>query len=249
MKKFLWLLYGILNYLLFWVTLLALIVFIGNLGFPWGIDAAPRMATGPALLIDLLLVAQFGLQHSLMARKWYKDRVSRIIPRPLIRSTYTGIASLSVLLLIYFWQPLGGRVWVVEQEAWAVFLFSLFFLGWTLSLSASFMINHFDLLGLRQIYLYVCNRPYTALDFVKPSFYKYIRHPLYSGYLIAFWATPVMTVSHLVFSLTLSIYVFIGIGFEEKDLIADFGERYLRYKKRTPAILPVPKLWMFRRRN
>ena len=241
MKKTLFLLYGALSYLLFFGTFLYSFGFVGNLFVPKSIDGAPQVSLLNAILINGGLLLLFALQHSIMARPAFKKWWTKIIPEPIERSTYVLISSLCLMLLVWQWQPMGGFIWVVKSAPGEALLIVLFVIGWLIVLLSTFMINHFDLFGLRQVWFYFTGKKYEPLRFRVPYFYKYVRHPLYFGWLIAFWATPVMSAAHLLFALLTTGYIFTAIIFEERDLVNDFGNRYSEYKKKVPMILPVGK--------
>ncbi|MCA1614586.1 MAG: isoprenylcysteine carboxylmethyltransferase family protein, partial [Acidobacteria bacterium] len=192
--------YGTLSYLIFLGTFLYALGFVGNFGVPRTLDGVADGPLGVAFAIDVALLALFAVQHSVMARKWFKDWWTRVVPRPLERSTYVLFSSLALLLLFWQWRPLGGVVWSVENPGGRLVLWTLFAFGWGLVLVSTFLINHFDLFGLRQVWLYLLGRPYTALNFGAPGPYRLVRHPLYVGWLFAFWMTPTMTLAHLLFS-------------------------------------------------
>jgi protein-S-isoprenylcysteine O-methyltransferase Ste14 len=174
-----------------------------------------------------------------MARPWFKRAWTRLVPKPAERSTYVLLSSLALLLLFWQWQPIGGVVWTVEQPVMQMVIYGLYAIGWLLVLSSTFLINHFDLFGLRQVFLYLIGRPYTQLKFGTPILYRHVRHPLYLGWLFAFWSTPTMTVAHLVFAIATTAYIFVAIQLEEKDLMDTFGDDYRRYKKTVPMIIPI----------
>ena len=242
MKRAFIFLYGVIVYLITLVTITYLIGFVGNLVVPVSLDGPLTRPFGEALLINFGLILLFVVQHTIMARRSFKDWWAKNLPKALERSTYVLASCICLLLLYRYWEPLGGVVWEVRDETATIILYSLFFLGWTIMFTATFLINHWDLFGLRQVYLHLVHRPHTMLDLKKPFLYKRVRHPLYLGFLIAFWATPVMTYTHLFFSLAMTLYILMGIFFEEKDLVQDFGERYIDYRRRVPMLLPF-RLW------
>ncbi|MCG3200644.1 MAG: hypothetical protein NFCOHLIN_00504 [Gammaproteobacteria bacterium] len=237
MRKTALLLYGVASYVVFLATFLYLIGFIGNLWVPKSIDAVPTMGLAPALAIDLALLALFAVQHSVMARGFFKRWLTRHIPEAAERSTYVLASSLVLILLVVFWQPLGGLIWHVSSPALTAALYSLFGVGWLLVLVSTSLISHFDLFGLRQVWLAVRGRSYTPLAFATPWLYRYVRHPLYAGFLIAIWATPTMTVTHLVFALMASAYIVIGTMLEERDLRGVHTE-YEAYARAVPRFVP-----------
>jgi methanethiol S-methyltransferase len=238
-KRIVTFIYGVISYLLFLGTFLYAIGFIGNLVVPKSIDSGRTGSLGQALLIDAALLTLFAVQHSLMARPWFKRAWTQVVPKPAERSTYVLLSSLALLLLFWQWQPIGGVVWTVENRVIQMVIYGLYAVGWLLVLSSTFLINHFDLFGLRQVFLFLIGRPYTQLKFGTPMFYRHIRHPLYLGWLFAFWSTPTMTVAHLVFAIATTAYIFVAIQLEEKDLEGAFGDDYRRYKKTVPMIIPI----------
>ena len=231
--------YGVISYLIFFGTFLYAIGFIGNLIVPKSIDSGRTGPLSEALLIDAGLLMLFALQHSVMARPWFKRAWTRFVPQPAERSTYVLLSSLALLLMFWQWRPIGVEIWHVEQPVIRIVLYGIFATGWLLVLAATFLINHFDLFGLRHVFLYLLGRPYTQLKFGTPILYRHVRHPLYLGWLFAFWGTPTMTVAHLVFAIATTAYIFVAIQLEEKDLVEAYGDQYRRYKQTVPMIIPI----------
>jgi protein-S-isoprenylcysteine O-methyltransferase Ste14 len=241
LKRILFFAYGSLSYLIFLGTFLYAVCFIGNFGVPRTLDGAASGHLGVAFAIDVGLLALFAVQHSVMARKWFKEWWTRIVPKPLERSTYVLFSSLALILLFWQWRPLGGVVWSIEDPAGRFVLRALFAFGWGLVLASTFLINHFDLFGLRQVWLHLRGRPYTILTFATPGPYRLVRHPLYVGWLFAFWMTPTMTLAHLLFSAATTAYILLAIRFEERDLIREHGEAYEEYRRSVPMLVPFTR--------
>ena len=237
MKRFLVLLYGVICYAVFFATFLYAIGFIGNFLVPRSIDSAPMTSLGVALAVDIALLALFALQHSVMARPAFKRWWTRIVPVAMERSTYTLLSSLALILLFWQWRPIGAVVWTVDSETGRALLYAGFAFGWLLLLVSTFLINHFDLFGLRQVWLYFRGRPYAEIPFRTPALYKFVRHPLYVGWLFTFWCAPTMTAAHLLFAVLTTAYILIGIQFEERDLTHAFPG-YAAYRKRVPMLIP-----------
>ena len=233
-------LYGVACYGVFLATFLYAIGFIGNFGVPRTLDGAPIGSVGASLAIDLVLLGLFAIQHSVMARPAFKRLWTRIIPPSAERSTYVLASSLALIALFAFWQPLGGEVWFAADAALRVAIWTCYAIGWAIVLIATFLINHFDLFGLRQVWMQLIGKPYTHLKFRTPGPYRYVRHPLYVGWLMVFWSTPTMTLSHLLFALATTGYILIAIRFEERDLI-DAHPEYRAYREEVPMIVPFTR--------
>jgi protein-S-isoprenylcysteine O-methyltransferase Ste14 len=241
MKRSLVLLYGIVSYAVFFGVYLYAIGFVGNILVPRSMDSAATGDFAAALAIDLALLLVFALQHSVMARPAFKRWWTRIVPEPAERSTYVLASSLALIVLFAFWRPLGGVVWSITSPVPAFLLYVAFAFGWLLLLVSTFCINHFDLFGLRQVWLYFVGKPYTALEFRTPGPYRFVRHPIYVGWLFAFWATPTMTLTHFVFALATTAYILIAIRFEEHDLVGEFGDTYREYRRKVPGLVPFTR--------
>lgn len=241
MARILCLPFAAVTYALFFATFLYLIAFVGNL--PWvpvtvdrGGDVGP---VGVAIIVNLALIALFGLQHSVMARSGFKRAWTRIVPKPLERSVYVLAASLALILLFLLWRPIPAPVWSVEAPAAAAVLWALFGLGWLVVLVSTFLISHFELFGLSQAWAHARGAGGVAAPtFRTPFFYRHVRHPIYSGFFLAFWATPQMSAGHLLLALGVSVYMLIGIAYEERDLVSTFGEDYRSYRERTGMLAP-----------
>jgi protein-S-isoprenylcysteine O-methyltransferase Ste14 len=237
LKRTLILLYGVACYAVFFATFLYAIGFIGNLWVPKAMDSAPTAPFATALLIDLGLLTLFAVQHSVMARPAFKRVWTRVIPASAERSTYTLLSSVALILLFWRWSPLGGVVWNVEDTTARAVLYSVYAFGWALLLYTTLLLNHFDLFGLRQVWLQFRGRPYTHLPFRTPTVYRWVRHPLYVAWLLTFWATPTMTVTHLLFAVMTTAYILLAIRWEERDLVAALPE-YEDYRRRVPMLVP-----------
>lgn len=239
MKRTFVLLYGVTCYLIFLSTFLYAIGFIGNIYVPKSIDSTPTDPMGKALTINLVLLAIFALQHSVMARPAFKRWWTQYVPKPMERSTYVLFTCFAMILMFWQWRPMGGTIWTIEHPFFVLLMYTLFAMGWLIVLVTTFLINHFDLFGLRQVYLYFRGIPYTPLRFVTPGPYRFVRHPLYVGWFLSFWATPTMTAAHLVFALMTTLYIVIAVRYEERDLIAAHGLHYIKYRNSVPKFFPA----------
>ncbi len=230
--------YGIVCYAVFLLVFLYGIGFIGGFVTPTSLDAVPTRPILAAIAIDFALLAVFALQHSGMARPAFKEWWTRFVPVAAERSTYVLLSSLALAALYGVWEPIGGEIWKVTAGGWYNVVVGVYLFGWALLLYTTFLIDHFDLFGLKQVWRQFIGAPYRAPQFHTPSLYKLVRHPLYIGWLIIFWAAPVMTVAHLIFAVGTTAYILIAIRFEEHDLEAALGPEYTAYRKRTPMLLP-----------
>lgn len=234
------LMYGIFAYVVFLGSFLYAIGFAGNSVVPKGVDSGVPGPLLGSLAVDLLLLAAFAVQHSVMARQGFKAWWTRMVPKPVERSTYVLVSSLLLVLLYWQWRPLTAVLWNVTGPA-ALLLNGLFWLGWGVVLLSTFMVDHFDLFGLRQVVLYWQGKPYTPVPFKKVGFYRVVRHPIMLGFIIGFWAAPRMTAGHLLFAVMTTAYILIGIAFEERDLRRFHHKDYEIYRKEIPALIPLPK--------
>jgi methanethiol S-methyltransferase len=233
--------YGLTAYLLFVVVFLYAVGFVADWLVPKSVDTGEPGELIPALLINAALLAVFAIQHSVMARPGFKAWWTQFVSPSIERSTYVLLSDLALALLFWQWQPLPDVIWHVDNDAGAIALYALSALGWLMALASTFAISHFDLFGLRQVYLYLRDERYRQVDFRLVGLYKLVRHPLMLGFLIAFWATPHMTLGHLMFAVATTLYILIALQFEERDLLKHFGGKYRAYKDRVPMLFPLPR--------
>jgi len=232
-------LYGIVCYAIFFLAFLYLIGFLSNLLVPRSVDVGATAATLTALTINFALIALFGIQHTVMARPAFKEKWTKIVPESIERSTYVLISSLILILLYWQWRPMTGQVIWEAEAAWAQYLlWAVFFGGFGLVLLSTFVIDHFDLFGLRQVWLNLRQKEYPSSGFKVTFFYKFVRHPLNVGWIMAFWGTPRMTLGHLMFAVGMTAYILIAIRYEERDLVQILGDDYAQYRKKVPMLIP-----------
>lgn len=234
-------LYGLVSYAIFFVTFLYAVGFVAGLMVPKTIDTGTIVSTSEALIVNLLLMSLFAIQHSVMARKPFKQWWTQFVPKSVERSTYVLFASLALALLFWQWRPLPAVVWQIADPQVAMAILVLAAVGWLIVLTSTYLINHFELFGLHQVMNNLTGREMPAPHFRTPLYYKFVRHPIYLGFIIAFWAAPTMTVGHLLFAAVTTAYIFVGILLEERDLIDLFGDDYRRYRERVSMLVPWRK--------
>lgn len=242
MARYFYLAFSVVAYTIFFATFLYLIAFVGNLPVPRTVDQGGVVnGAATALIVNILLIALFGVQHSVMARQSFKTAWTRIVPTPIERSTYVLFASVALWLMFHFWRPIAGDVWRIDNIIGAGAMWILFATGWLIVLTSTFLINHFELFGLQQVWLHARGKTAAAPRFRTPFFYKIVRHPLYSGFFLAFWATPHMTYGHLLLAVGMSLYMLVAISYEERDLVGHFGPDYERYQAEVGKLVPRPR--------
>lgn len=242
MSKLLVVFYGVVCYLVFFLTFLYAVGFIANFGVPKGIDDGVAGSLAGAIIVDLVLMSVFAMQHSVMARPGFKSWWTRFVPQPVERSTYVLFSSLALILLYWLWQPMPAIIWQVGDPILRTLVWVAFWLGWGIVLFSTFLINHFELFGLRQIYLHFIGQMHIPVGFRTPLLYQWVRHPIMLGFIIAFWATPQMSVGHLVFAVVTTLYIIIAVYyFEERDLLKYHGEVYAEYRRQVSMIVPIPR--------
>lgn len=239
MRRYVYIFYGIVAYVLFLAAFTYLIGFAGNIAVPKSVDSGTENGILQSVLINCGLIALFGVQHSVMARPEFKRRWTKIIPQPIERSTYVLFTSIVLVTLYVFWQPITVTMWNVESGAGKVILYSIFGLGWAISVFVSYLINHFELFGLQQVYFNLRQQMISESRFITPSLYKIVRHPMQFGMIMGLWAIPHMTVAHFLFASGMTVYIVIGVHYEERDLVKVFGEEYRGYQTRVPKLLPI----------
>jgi len=238
--RFLFFLYGVICYLIFFGTFLYAIGFVGNFVVPKSMDTGVEGSLGAALLINTLLLGVFAVQHSLMARQGFKEKWTKIIPPAIERNTYVLLSSLALLLIFWQWRPIGNIIWDVSNTTLGTVLIGVSLAGWLFVLISTFLLDHFELLGLKQAFSNLTGNEMQSSKFKTPGFYKFVRHPIYFGFTVAFWATPIMTTAHLLFAIGTLGYTIVGIFLEERDLVSTFGNEYKNYKSKVSMLIPLP---------
>lgn len=238
MKRILVFAYGVACYVLFLGTFLYAMGFVSGILVPKSLDSEPEGPLGMALLVNAGLLTLFAAQHSIMARQWFKRAWTRIIPQPAERSTFVLFSCAALITMFAFWRPMGGVLWKVQNPVESALLYGAAVTGWLLVLYSTFLIDHFSLFGLRQVYTYLRGEQPARIQFRTPAVYQWVRHPLYLGFMIAFWATPVMTMAHFLFAVATTCYIGLAIQFEERDLVREHGDAYVQYRRNVPMLLP-----------
>lgn len=241
MGRLIMFIYGLVSYLVFFGTILYAIGFVSGLAVPKTIDTGPVVSMPEAFIVNMLLMSLFAIQHSVMARKQFKRWWTQYVPASVERSTYVLFASLALILLFWQWRPMPAVIWQINDPQTAMAIIGLSFVGWLIVFTSTFLINHFELFGLHQVANHLAGRSMPEPRFRTPLYYKFVRHPIYLGFIIAFWATPTMTIGHLLFAAVTTAYIFVGILLEERDLIDLFGDDYRRYRDRVSMLMPWRK--------
>ena len=239
--RFIYFVYGVMCYLIFFATFLYAIGFVGNFVVPKSMDSGVQGSLTEALLINLLLMGVFGLQHSVMARQGFKEKWAKIVPAAIERNTYVLFSSMALMLIFWQWRPMGGVIWDVSNSTLGSVMIAISLLGWMIVLISTFLLSHFELTGLSQAFSNLTGKEIQGSNqFKTPGLYRYVRHPIYLGFTVAFWSTPIMTVAHLLFAAGFLVYTLVGILLEEKDLIAMFGDEYRKYQSKVSMLVPLP---------
>ena len=239
MLKWIYLVYGILAYAVFFLTFIYSVLFVGNIYIPYPIDAASDASIISSIIINCILLSIFAVQHTVMARPKFKSFWTTIVPQQIERSTYVWLSNLTLIILFIFWKPIEIVIWDFQGNLFGIFLTALFWLGWFICLTATFMLDHFDLFGLKQVYFNLRKRKVTEMAFKEVLFYRLVRHPIMTGFIIGFWATPVMSLGHLLFAIATTGYIYVAVKyFEEKDLVKSIGPEYIKYQQRVGMLLP-----------
>jgi len=239
--RFIAFLYGVVSYVVFFVTFLYAIGFVSGIAVPKTIDTGTVVPVTEAVIVNILLMSLFAVQHSVMARRQFKEWWTQYVPKSVERSTYVLLASLALILLFWQWRPIPALVWQTDNQQIAAAIVVLSFVGWLIVLTSTFLINHFELFGLHQVASNLAGHPMPAPRFRTPLFYKLVRHPIYLGFIVAFWAAPTMTIGHLLFAAVTTAYIIVGALLEERDLVEMFGDDYRRYRRRVSMLIPWRK--------
>ena len=239
MLKWIYLVYGILAYAVFFLTFIYSVLFVGNIYIPYPIDAASDASIISSIIINCILLSIFAVQHTVMARPKFKSFWTTIVPQQIERSTYVWLSNLTLIILFIFWQPIEMVIWDFQGNLFGIFLTAMFWFGWFVCLAATFMLDHFDLFGLKQVYFNLRKRKVNEMAFKEVLFYRLVRHPIMTGFIIGFWATPVMSLGHLLFAIATTGYIYVAVKyFEEKDLVKSIGPEYIKYQQRVGMLLP-----------